>query len=542
MGPPTTTTIDRGSSQVATLRVRDRDETRLMVEDLDDWQRLTVLKSTGALHGTRLDSLLRGAMSASHRTPLTFTTPARDGWWRPGSRSESRATLDWSSSTHRARSQGFFSAEIDGSYAFCPASVAASHASASLARTAVRRTYLTGYWRVPTAVVSLPGCTTVSPDFVEAAREALRYTGEARYSALQQLFADYGHVYHPTLVLGGVAYFQTSRIASATSRQQDVRTTVAAAVEHKATGGTGASGKAGFQTADGSEETGQEIAESVTWTMIGGRPEHEGDVARWLPSVDDAQRWQLVDREGSAVPTLSLLPEDLQVAVRSAWKEGLRQTWRVTDDTQVPSSTAYPHFRGRPVVLRTSHQLDPARQRVLRARPEPASSDDDGALARAHPARLNGAEAAFPEKNHLYWRFAYARSHSDGVPHYRIVSRDGAHALTTVREGDGTRHVILVTVAAAALDDRAALWMVHAADPGQRFGDTFAGEWLLQQVGSGWFVGRQETGGEGTVRTVLRDVSGGLRAGWMKPGAPAPWDLRDYCWRIYDPLDTGWPG
>lgn len=535
--------IDDVSWQIPTFKTSDSSEATLTANDLDDWQWLAVMKGTNALYGTRLDTLLRGAMAASNRTPLMFRLPGHNDWWQAENSSRQNGTLDYSKSTHEARSQGFFSAEIGGSYAFCSASAAVSHATASVSQTAERRTYMTGYWRVPRAKVSLRDCTVVSPHFVDAARRALAAPKDSRYAVLTRLFEDFGHVYYPTLILGGTAYFQTSRVASASSTDQSVKDTVAAAAKYKSPDGAGAEATSEYQRSDGSKETGQQLAESVSWTMIGGRSELNGDVARWLPTVSNAKNWSLVDREGGPLSTISLLPDELQAAIRAAWKEELRNAWGVTDDRQVPSSTTYPHFRGQPVVLRTSRQLESGRQRVLRARPEPASSDDNSALARSYPGRVQESHASLPDQNHLYWRFVYAGSHSDGVPHYRILSDDGAHALSTVREGDGMRHVILVTVsAAAALKDPAALWMVHAADPGQRFGDTFSGEWLLQHAGSRWFVGRPETWGNGKVRTVLRNVSDRLRAGSLKPGAPSPWDLRDYCWRIYDPLDTSWQG
>lgn len=538
-----TLTIDDVTWEIPTMKSVAGGE-KLGADDLDDWAWLAVMKNTNALYGTRLDTLLEGRSSRSRRTPLMFRLPGHNDWWQAENRSDHKGTLDYSSSTHQARSSAFFSAEIGGSYAFCSASASASYATASVAQMAVKRTYLTGYWRVPRAVISLEQCTTVNPAFVEAARKAIGITDHGRrFAELTTLFEDFGHVYYRTVVLGGTAYFQTSRIASASAREDEVRATLAAAVQYKSADGSGASGKAEYQTAEGSKETAQQLAESMAWTMIGGTSSKNGDVPAWLPTVDNAKEWALIDREGAATSTITLLPPDLQEQIRSAWKEGLRRSWGVTDDRQVPSSRTAPHFGGRPVVLRTSGQLAVSAQRVLRARPEPASSDENGALAKAYPGRVSGAHADFPEQHKLYWRFRYAGSHSEGVPHYRIVSDDGAWALTTVREGDGQRHIILVTVSAAAAEkDPASLWSVHEADPSGRFGGDYQREWLIQHVSSRRLLGPTETWSSGKVRTVLRDVVDRLRAGSLKPGAPHPYDFRTHAWRIDDPLDTSWQG
>jgi hypothetical protein len=154
---------------------------------------------------------------------------------------EVSSELTYAETTSSWMKAGFNRAAASGAYMFCSASYEHS-LSEKQAKSAYQKVlHMTGLWRFPRVTLILQDCTSASPKFVAAVREALaagrilKEKGDVNPSApLERVFSEFGHFVPTRVQLGGQLYFQSVRRMAGAVTEEEWHENVQAAVPPEA--------------------------------------------------------------------------------------------------------------------------------------------------------------------------------------------------------------------------------------------------------------------------------------------------------------------
>jgi hypothetical protein len=216
------------------------------------------------------------------------------------------------------------SLSIAGGYGGFSAGVSGAHSSTKKdgATTTSKNLFIVGIWDYPRARIFLDMCTVVSPDFVRSVENALEeQTYEEKIRSLEKVFNNYGYIYPKEVILGGRLYSIHYRQEAGEVNENCLETKVSAAVSLKLGGYANAEGS--YQKGQGEQKTNQvqEIAETMSFTAIGGDTLLANNTAAWPKTLLDPNLWEVIELV-DAEPTINLLPIHLKRKVEEILNVG----------------------------------------------------------------------------------------------------------------------------------------------------------------------------------------------------------------------------
>lgn len=263
-----------------------------------DW--MTLAKRTKALYGIQLDRAIASAEDEggrAARAALVWKVPDSDDYLDANPRGRVESSMYYTSSLSNLVHNRIVNASLSFECPFVTASASVNRDEKQASSETHKRLYMTGMYNYTQAQLTLSECTAASPAFVSAIDAALAHPEAERYRALEQVFEMFGQVVPRTVTLGGQLFFTSERETSGRLDEEQVKTTVAAAVEAKYQGiGGGAS--ASFQDGSGTKIGAQEIAESVSFTCVGGDTTLASNPKDWASTVKNPNSWAIIERKG----------------------------------------------------------------------------------------------------------------------------------------------------------------------------------------------------------------------------------------------------
>jgi hypothetical protein len=289
---------------------------------------LTIARTNRLLYGINLERGLSdaGRFGADHAA-LVWKVPENDDFLATDDQAYSDASLAYSSRMKNLTEAQIVNASFTVSLPFVGATAEAGRADRQ-ARNEIHKTlHMTGKWNYPRARLRLQYCTALAPPFITGLENALQLRDEAaRFAALRGVFDSFGQVVAQEVVLGGQMFFQMEKQVSASVNEDDVKTTIQAAISIETTKG-GGGGDVGFAVGTGKRVQAQDIAQDIQWHCVGGdttKPLNE-----WPDTVKDPNSWRIIERDVVVSLTDRLQAErpDLAERVRDTWEKRLKTIW-----------------------------------------------------------------------------------------------------------------------------------------------------------------------------------------------------------------------
>jgi hypothetical protein len=302
------------------LSVPDDGKTVIAPGSLTPEQWMVIARNACMLFGRVMDG---DEPAFAERPVLVWKVPESNDFFRSEHLSgEVKSELTYTERSSSYVTQGFTKVTASASFPFCSGSAAHERSEKYASRSQSKQTYMIGLWHFPRAEVNLETCTAVSPHFVDEVTQALKLkekNGEQCAVALAKVFARYGHVVGWKLDVGGRLFFVHHRTETATATEAELHQTTRAAVGIKTAWGSGsASGATGSATKTSSEAL--NIAETSTFTALGGDATLASNPGAWAGTVKDPNLWAVIGMN-EVKTTIDLLPEDLRRQVQEVWRQ-----------------------------------------------------------------------------------------------------------------------------------------------------------------------------------------------------------------------------
>ena len=466
-----------------------------------DW--LVIARDSQMLYGFQMD----GVTPKKAQRPVLFWKVPKTTDFVRAEHLEAKVTSELSYTEQSASyaKSGFNSQSATAGFPFASASFERSQREKQAGSSYYKLLYLTGIWRYPRATVFLEKCTTVSPSFKNSIHQALESADPA--TALDKVFEEFGHAIPSEVLLGGQLYFQEKREAHGSIEQNEVESTIKAAVsvklENTPVGNTTGSAGASFQDGSAQKVTAHEIANRVSFEAFGGDTTLASNPARWAGTVKDPNLWAVIanDRLHS---TIDLLDDVLRERVLAVWNK-------------IPSAQIA--LDGRVVTIRTPALNPPLRVLGVNA----------GHTATPHPTRLPDRVLSNPEGQGIAWRLRFSGQYGDKATRsnplfwIELVGQNALLAFTpsihvdvfadvaereplasTLRQTLSTKtwNGAFAALASANVEQlprptedasaRRALWYVKPVDPAHYFGNAFTDAYFLEQFESHQVLSSQD--------------------------------------------------
>ncbi len=280
---------------------------------------MVIAKASGMLFAFNMDSEPAGdnAPTALHNA-LVWKVPEEEFYTNMTLASVSDSIYTYSEDAFKFVHCNFDSESASMGYAFCAASFERSHNERDAGASTRKTLHIRASFKYPRAKVTMSACTTINPRFETEIRAALKASDDkAKFEILQQVFNSYGHAYPQYVVLGGMCVIEQEQTITASTTEEDVQNTYAAAAGIKVLGGTG-SGTTTFQNADGKTISSENIAATATTRMLGG--DTTANLDHWRDTIKTPSLWAVIGYN-DLTSTINLLPTDLQTQVQDIWNQ-----------------------------------------------------------------------------------------------------------------------------------------------------------------------------------------------------------------------------
>ncbi len=449
--------------------------------DPADW--MTIVKKTKALYGIQLDRAIASTVDEggrAERAALVWKVPDSDDYLDANAVGHVESTLCYTSQQANLVHNRIVNASLSFQCPFASAAGSVAREEKQASAETYKRLYMTGMYNFVQAQVTLSACTEASPAFVSAIDAALVRPEADQYRALEQVFGTFGQVMPQQVTFGAQLFFTSERETTGKLNEDQVKNTVSAAVEAKYAGVAGGA-SASFQDAEGRKIGAQEIAESVSFTCVGGETTLASNPKEWASTVKDPNSWAIIQRNGLQ-PLTDWLDDARKKRVLSVWNAGLRRLW---NDKQPPKEYVFPEFHGRPFTIAGS---TPKGDYVLCSRSLSVdllatlnllghtTVNEVGYVPTLAPAALPASLLADPESNGLLWKLIYTgrTSGHDGTgdPLYWIVAFEDR-----VQVANAGRVVLAVDPAGPG-----SVGMVHRSELAHEHPEKSTAAWRLTTV------------------------------------------------------------
>jgi hypothetical protein len=230
-------------------------------------------------------------------------------------RSHVSSAVTYSSEVTSYVRAGFDKEAATASYAFCSASFARSHKERHAQAQSHTSCDMTGFWNYPRARVFLDRCMVVSPQFIEAVKQAVAASDPKK--AILDVLSGFGHVVPTEVLIGGRLIMRHSEDDASYANDTEYQHQIEAAVNIKVGAGAGSASTA-IGTASHEQSAGERIAQSTSFEAIGGNTLLASSPAQWTPTLAAADRWAVIENL-KIVSTLDLLDAELREKALAFW-------------------------------------------------------------------------------------------------------------------------------------------------------------------------------------------------------------------------------
>ena len=467
-----------------------------------DW--MILAKRTKLCFGIDLDSAFgsTGDDSARAARPaLVWSVPAGDDYIDSEKRSVVTSTLSYTSNASNLVHNRIMGGSLSISAPFVSAAAAAGREEAQASAQVHKRLYMTGLWRYLQATINLPSCTAASPVFVAEVQQAVDLPADQRFTALRRVFERYGHAASNTVTMGAQLYFQSERNTSGQVNENSVKTTVQAAVSAKFMG-VGAEASANFADGEGNKVAAEDIAESTTFTCVGGDTTLGSNPKDWAATAKDPNSWAIIGRNG-LVPLVDWLEPALKAKVMDAWNAGLRTVWGTTP----PQGFVTPDLDGQQFTISS---IPPVTRVAGRDAVAWRTTKGVNSVDPPYVAAMSATLLADPIEHNLAWRLVYTgkttAANGRGKPMYWLVGQKPGGQPEFVaaakphpdygqyRTALAPYYLVLLPASEMITNGRTpevspASWTLDRTDPSGYFGASYTSAYQFVHVQSGNTVG-----------------------------------------------------
>ncbi|UCC52361.1 MAG: hypothetical protein JSV68_00045, partial [Anaerolineaceae bacterium] len=228
-------------------------------------------------------------------------------------------------------------------YIFCAASFERNRRYRTAKSSQTKTIIQVGMWKYPRAQIYLDKCTVTSNRFIKAIQSALE--ADDKYSEVNKVFREYGHVIPSSVLLGGQLCYRKSYEINQEQNEDMVeeewKTSLAAKKEQ-------VSASIGFAYGEGSEtKTGSvDLKEFSSFTNHGGDSLLCSNPAAWAPTVNVPDLWAVIEMEGMR-STIDLLDDETKEQVLNVWS--MREAKAILnpveiEDLQDDGGALYPDY------------------------------------------------------------------------------------------------------------------------------------------------------------------------------------------------------
>lgn len=314
--------------------------------DLTPQQWLVIAKRNNLCHAINLDkSFDKDQDPLALQSALVWNVPDPEELWADA---DQPSRIETQTSYTSAMSAKVHSRIIDASLSLQTPFVAAlakvNRDEKNSQSASTKRLYMTGKWFFPRVKLNMRLCAVLSPKFTEAVEEALseNHTDQEKFTALRNIFNDFGHALPEYITLGGMMFFTYEKEVSGSINEQAVSNTIQAGVTAKV-GTAQGGGEVSFTDASGQKTSADEMRERTAWECVGGDETLTGSPSQWVQTVKTPDDWKIIGRQG-LFPITDFLEESLQKRVLSVWEKGLEELW----GAKPPVDYTFPDFNGHP--------------------------------------------------------------------------------------------------------------------------------------------------------------------------------------------------
>ena len=251
------------------------------------------------------------------KTPiLDWKVPARDDFARSEIlRGKVTSMLTYTDETASYVASGFDTQTATLAFTFCAGSFERSHKYKTATNSESKTLTQVGMWKYPRVKIYLDKCTVPSERFKEAVRKAL--TANDKFSALNEVFNEYGHVIPSAVLLGGQLCYKESKRSDSTATEASVQEEIKGKVAGKL-GKVAPSAGFAFGSASEDKAGGVNLEEFTSFTNLGGDSLLCTNPPEWAPTVKDPCNWAVIEMEDMR-PTIDLLEPELKKQVLAIW-------------------------------------------------------------------------------------------------------------------------------------------------------------------------------------------------------------------------------
>jgi hypothetical protein len=388
-----------------------------------DW--VVLARKTRMMYGLHLDRVLSASASdqrnaRANEAALVWKVPESDDFVDTNAVGFVESTLHYTATMSNLVHNSIVDASVSVGTPFVSGAARAARDERQASSEEHKHLWMTGIWRYTQATLTLKDCTAASPKFLAAIDEALKAVPAQQFKALDDVFNRFGHVVPESVTLGGQLYFQSDQAVTGEVDEEAVKTTVSAAVKAKGDGVAG-SAEASFSDGSGKRIQSQSIAQSSTFTCVGGDTFRASTPSDWPVSVKDPNSWAVVERRG-LTPLVDWLDADKRSRVVQIWEAGLKRLW---GDKTPPRDYAKPDFDNKPFTISGASAAQSGWAISSCATLENATHTEDagwwGMVAAVPATRLSN-----PAGNSLLWELVFTGWTTEGSlrgrPLYWIVA------------------------------------------------------------------------------------------------------------------------
>lgn len=401
--------------------------------DLTPEQWLVIAKRNNLCHAINLDrSFDQNQNPLALKSALVWNVPDPEELWAD---TDQPSRIENQTSYTSAMSARVHSRIIDASFSLQTPFVAAlakvNRDEKNSQSASTKRLYMTGKWVFPRVKLNMRLCTVLSPKFTKAVEEAVseNHTDQEKFTALRNIFSDFGHALPEYITLGGMMFFTYEKEVSGSINEQAVSNTIQAGVTAKV-GASQGGGEVSFTDASGQKTSADEMRERTAWECVGGDETLTGNPSLWVQTVKTPDDWKIIERQG-LFPITDFLEESLQNRVLSVWEKGLEELW----GAKPPVDYTFPDFNGHPFRICKGLKSD---DHVLTHRIDTAGSYPPPPIPHFCCIRYDDIEEI--GFNKCLWKLIYSGQTDEmdgkGSPLYWIVPNDlGVNTKSEINDG-----------------------------------------------------------------------------------------------------------
>jgi hypothetical protein len=274
---------------------------------IEPWEWIIIYRDCGLTYALNLNS----ALSESKEALASKTDLSHPKWPvfyldldrvdpRPAGESRARSTVTNTIAEDRLSQYLVAEGELKGQYAMVEASVKAAFSYSAAKSSYSKCLYARARWFEPKCVVVTDSVFGLSPVFQHLLNVGFqKIKQEDRYDYFHQLFQLFGQVYPTSVTIGGRLEMERDIVSTETS--DTIKKALDVSMAAKVTGRT-ASGSlsAGVEAGTGVKMTDANFIDVHMFAAVGGDKGLKAEPSRWLPTVNDIDKWEVIERGGFA--------------------------------------------------------------------------------------------------------------------------------------------------------------------------------------------------------------------------------------------------